>query len=37
MYVDSTEKSQNMVHQTQIFQGSKRKKLMRKKNKPKEI
>ena len=25
-----------MDHQTQIFQGSKRKKLMRKKNKPKE-
>lgn len=36
MYMVSTEKSQNMDHQTQIFQGSKRKKLMRKKNKPKE-
>ena len=37
MYLDSTEKLQNILHQTQIFQGSERKKLMREKNKPKEI
>ena len=36
MYLVSTEKSKNIDHWTQIFQGSKRKKLMRKKIKPKE-